>query len=193
VIVKLTGKIDSIFEDFVIIDVCGVGYAVHVLSRFRDAMSCGNECSLRIVHIFKQEGQYLCGFQDEKEVHVFKELLDVPGVGLRSAMSILSALSVREFALAVINQDADVFCGISGVGKKTAGRILLELKGKTLTKIKDICSTQESSGVNDAILGLMSLGYPRNDILKVVRGVAERLGPSASANEVIVSCLKDIK
>jgi Holliday junction DNA helicase RuvA len=192
-IAKLTGTVDSILDDSVILDVCGVGYAVYALSRLRDSLLVGDKCSLRIVHIFKQDSQHLCGFQDEKEVHVFKELMDVPGIGLRSAMSILSTLSVRDFAMAVVNQDANVLCEVNGIGKKTAGRILLELKDKMLSKIKDIYSDTENQNINDAILGLISLGYQKNNALKVVKDTANKLGPSASVNELIVSCLKDIR
>jgi Holliday junction DNA helicase RuvA len=95
--------------------------------------------------------------------------------------------------MAVVNQETDVLCGVSGIGKKTAGRILLELKDKTLMKIKDIYSMQENPNINDAILGLISLGYPRSNTLKVVKDVSGRLGPGASVNELIVHCLKEIK
>jgi Holliday junction DNA helicase RuvA len=192
-IAKLVGTIDSILDDSIVLDVCGVGYVVYTPSKLRDSFIVGDKCTLRIIHIFKQDSQYLCGFQDEKEMHIFKELMDVPGIGLRSAMSVLSTLSVRDFAMAVINQDANVLCGVSGIGKKTAGRILLELKDKMLSKIKDIYSDTENQNINDAILGLISLGYQKNNALKVVKDTANRLGPSASVNELIVNCLKDIR
>ena len=191
-IAKLKGKVDEIFDDSIIIDANGVGYQVYVASQLKNSANIGDAISLRIYHIFKQENQYLCGFQDAEEMNIFKALLDVPGIGVKSAMSILSTLSIEEFAMAVASQDPTTLCRAGGVGKKTAERILLELKDKTLTKIKDVCS-KGNENINDAILGLISLGYQKNNILKIVSEVSQKLGQSASTNELIVQCLKEIK
>ncbi|MDR0630819.1 MAG: Holliday junction branch migration protein RuvA [Holosporales bacterium] len=192
-IAKLTGKIDSIFDDSIIIDVEGIGYQVYISSRLKEALTLGQKYSIRILHIFKQEAQYFCGFQDEREMNTFKALLEVQGVGTKSAMSILSTLSIEEFAMAIIEQDTAVLCSINGVGKKTAERILLELKDKTLLKMKDACIYQENPNVNDAILGLISLGYQKNSIMKTIKEVSAKLGNKTSTNELIIECLKEIK
>jgi Holliday junction DNA helicase RuvA len=191
-IAKLNGIIDTIFDDSVIVDVGGVGYHVFVTSKLNASLQIGKNISLRIFHIFKQEMQYLCGFQNSEEISTFKALLDVPGIGVKSAMSILSTLSTEELALAVASQDSQLLCKTNGVGKKTAERILLELKDKTLVKIKDLCKP-DGTNVNDAILGLISLGYQKGNIIKTINEISQRLGTDASTNELIVSCLKEMK
>ena len=80
-IAKLSGIVDQILEDSIIIDVGGVGYQVFVTSKFAKQLEVGAQISVRIYHIFRQEMQFLCGFQSEEEMRVFKALLDVPGIG----------------------------------------------------------------------------------------------------------------
>ncbi len=191
-IAKLSGIIDEISEDSIIIDVNGAGYQVFVPLKLKQKIEIGSKISVRIFHIFKQEMQYLCGFQDEEEMGVFKALLDVPGIGVKSAMAVLSTLSIGEFATAVATQDSMVLCKVGGIGKKTAERILLELKDKTLTKLKDVCK-QDNQNVNDAILGLISLGYQKNRILPLLNDISKKLGQSASANELIVNALREMR
>ena len=189
-IAKLKGIVDTLNEDSVILDVNGVGYLVYISAKFRDSLNVRDSAEIRISHIFKQENQYLCGFQDSEEMSIFKALLDVPGIGIKSAMSVLSTLSTQEFAMAVANQDPTTLCRAGGVGKKTAERILLELKDKTLVKMKGVCSADQSN-VNDAVLGLISLGYQKGNISKVMAEVSARLGRDASTNDLIIQCLKE--
>jgi Holliday junction DNA helicase RuvA len=191
-IAKLKGIVDSILEDSIILDVNGVGYQVYVSAKVRGAAVVGTEISLIIFHVFKQETQYLCGFQDDTEKSIFKALLDVHGIGFKSAMLILSTLSPREFAFAVANQDASIICRTNGIGKKTAERILLELKDKLSNKISGGDDIQNCNNVNDAILGLISLGYQKNNIVKIINEVSNKLGQTASADELIIGYLKAI-
>ncbi|MDR3224212.1 MAG: Holliday junction branch migration protein RuvA [Holosporales bacterium] len=191
-IAKLRGVVDTISEDSVIIDVHDIGFSVLVSSRLRDSLSVGQETVVRILHIFIQESQYLCGFESDEEISIFKALLSVRGVGIKSAMSVLSVLSIGEFAIAVANQDSDILCNANGVGRKTAERILLELKDKTLLNMKDISATN-SSNFNDAVLGLINLGYQKSNVLKAMTAVSRRLGTSASVNDLIIECLREIK
>jgi Holliday junction DNA helicase RuvA len=190
-IAKLTGKIDNILEDSIIIDVNGIGFQVLLSAKLQSSFSIGQEVSLRIYQIFRQEQQYLCGFSNEEELAIFKALLDVHGVGIKSAMSVLSILSIEEFAVAVANQEPGPFHQVTGIGKKTAERILLELKDRNITKIKDM-NIQGTQNINDAILGLMSLGYQRSVVIKTVSEVVKTLGSNALPNEIIIQCLKII-
>ncbi len=190
---KLKGTVDAILEDSIIIDVNGVGYLVHVSSKFLEAVHVGDNVDVRVHHIFKQEQQILCGFKNSEEMSIFKALLDVHGIGVKSAMSVLSTLSPEEFAMAVANQDPTTLCRVGGIGRKTAERILLELKDKTLIKMMEVCSSKIKSNVNDAILGLISLGYQKGSISRAIAEVSARLGKEASTNELIVQCLKEIK
>ena len=120
-IAKLSGIVDQILEDSIIIDVGGVGYQVFVTSKFAKQLEVCAQISVRIYHIFRQEMQFLCGFQSEEEMRVFKALLDVPGIGVKSGLAVLSTLSIGEVATAIATQDSSILCRVSGIGKKTAG------------------------------------------------------------------------
>ncbi|MBQ2175097.1 MAG: Holliday junction branch migration protein RuvA, partial [Alphaproteobacteria bacterium] len=151
-IAKLTGIIDEILDDSIIIDVHGVGYQVYVTSSLLQKSNIGGDISVQIEHIIKQDAQFLCGFQTKDEIGVFRVLLNVHGIGARSALAILSTLSISEFATAVATQDATPLSRVSGIGKKTAERILLELKDKTLSTLRNV-QPQNNENINDAMLG----------------------------------------
>jgi Holliday junction DNA helicase RuvA len=191
-IAKLRGTIDYILEDSVIIDTGILGYKVNVSQKLLQKLKIGEEIGLYIHHVFKQEQQYLCGFTDYEEINVFEALLNVPSIGVKSALSVVSDLTIEEFAMAIANQDADTLCRVNGIGEKTAARILLELKGKTLLKIKDMYSKGKSH-VNDAMLGLVSLGYQKAKVMRTLTKVCDEIGHDAPANEIIVHCLKELK
>lgn len=192
-IAKLKGVIDSVSVDgnSVVVDVAGVGYLVSVSSRLINSVVVGDRVELHIYHVIKAESQYLCGFQTIDEVRAFKILLDVHGVGVKSALSVLSTLSLEELAISIATQNADMLVNVEGIGRKTAARILLELKDKTIMKLDDP-ENKSNRSINDAILGLMSLGYPKNAVAKLVNKAFAEIGQNASANELIVSCLRSV-
>ena len=123
---------------------------------------------------------------------VSNALLNVHGIGVRSALAILSTLSISEIATAVATQDATPLSRVSGIGKKTAERILLELKDKTLSTLRNI-QPQNNENINDAMLGLISLGYQKNNVARLLQKVSKELGSNASANDLILRALKEIR
>ena len=191
-IAKLTGTIDEITDDSIIIDVNGVGYQVFVTSDLLLNFSIGDKTSIKIIHIMKQDTQMLCGFQTDEEINIFRSLLDVHGIGVKSALSILSTLSTGEIATAIASQDVVALSKVSGIGKKTAERILLELKDKTITAIKDDRLTN-SENFHDAMLGLISLGYQKNKVQTILQKITKELGINASVNELIIRALKEMR
>ena len=190
-IAKLTGIVDEILDDSIIIDVNGVGYQVYATSSLLKKSTVGETISVQIEHIIKQDTQFLCGFQTKEEVGVFRVLLNVHGIGVRSALSILPTLSISEIATAVATQDATPLSRVSGIGKKTAERILLELKDKTLLNVKDV-QLQSNSAINDAMLGLISLGYQKSIVLPLLQKVTKKLGFNAPSNEIIREALREV-
>ena len=191
-IAKLTGIVDEILDDAVVIDVGGVGYLVYATTRLLHESTVGAQISLQIEHIIKQDAQFLCGFQTKEEVAVFRVLLNVHGIGVRSALAILSTLSISEIATAIATQDAIPLSRVSGIGKKTAERILLELKDKTLSTLKDV-KPQSNENINDAMLGLLSLGYQKSSVVPLLQKISKELGSTASANDLILRALKEIR
>lgn len=190
-IAKLSGIIDEILDDSIVIDVNGIGYQVFIASKLKSSLEIGEKISLKISHIFKQENQFLCGFQYEDEKNAFKVLMDVPGIGIKSAMAILSAISLEDLATAIATQEAAILCKVPGVGRKTAERILLELKDKNIAKIKDVYD-KSNENINDAVLGLISLGYQKSIVQKTIINVYKKLGSSTPTNELIIESLKEI-
>lgn len=190
-IAKLSGIIDEILDDSIVVDVNGIGYQIFITSKLKSNLEIGEKISLKISHIFKQENQFLCGFQYEDEKNAFKVLMDVPGIGIKSAMAILSAISLEELATAIATQEASILCKVSGVGRKTAERILLELKDKNIAKIKDVYD-KSNENINDAVLGLISLGYQKSIVQKTIINVYKKLGSNTPTNELIVESLKEI-
>ncbi len=191
-IAKLTGVVDEILDDSIIIDVNGMGYQVYATSSLLQKSIVGERISVQIEHIIKQDAQFLCGFQTKEEVGVFRVLLNVHGIGVRSALAILSTLSIGEIATAIATQDATPLSRVSGIGKKTAERILLELKDKTLVAIKDV-QPQSNSAINDAMLGLISLGYKKSKILPLLQQISSELGCNVAANDLIVHALRNLR
>lgn len=191
-IAKLTGTVDEILDDSIIIDVNGVGYQVYATSSLLQGSAVGAPISVCIEHVIKQDTQFLCGFQSKEEAVVFKVLLNVHGIGVKSALSILSALSIGEIATAVATQDASVLNRVSGIGKKTAERILLELKDRTLSTLKDV-NYRSNENLNDAILGLISLGYSRNSVVPLLQKLSKELGSKVPANDLIRHALREIR
>ncbi len=203
-IAKLKGNIDSINDDStIIIDVNGVGYMVFVSSKLIENIHVGDYVDIKTMHIFKQDQQYLCGFQNSEELTIFKALLDVPGIGVKSAMSIISSLSIQEIAVGIATQDSSILCRVNGIGKKTASRILLELKDKSLTKLtidpqnnnnlNNNNNIYNDQNVNDAILGLVSLGYQKSHVIRVINDIMKNNDyKNIQTNELIVLGLKNI-
>lgn len=191
-IAKLTGLIDEIRDDAIVIDVNGVGYLVYATTKLLQESAVGSQISVQVEHIIKQDAQFLCGFQTKEEVGVFKVLLNIHGIGIRSALAILSTLSISEIATAIATQDATPLSQVSGIGRKTAERILLELKDKTLSTLKDV-KPQNNENINDAMLGLISLGYQKNNVVQLLQKISKELGSNASANDLILRALKEIR
>jgi Holliday junction DNA helicase RuvA len=176
IIGKLKGVIDSLFEDHLILMVQGVGYTVFAPSKTLSRFEVGEAATLFIEHIIREDHQQLCGFAEESERGAFKTLLGVQGVGVRVALSLLSVLTSQELAEAIINQDKTLLSRADGVGPKLAGRLVLELKDKVSAflgagVISSLPRESIPSFIEDAIQGLVSLGYNRYEASQVVNTV----------------------
>jgi holliday junction DNA helicase RuvA len=129
-IARLTGKVIEREEGSIILDVNGVGYRVAVLPTLQQKARGGVELSLQIFHQVSSDAQALFGFEGTEDLKCFKLLLTVPSVGPRTAMGILEVAAPKVLAQAVAEGDLVLLTKVSGVGRKTAERILIELKGK---------------------------------------------------------------
>jgi holliday junction DNA helicase RuvA len=177
----------------VVINVGGIGYEAFIpLSSYDQMPSRGSACRLLTVDHVREDLHQLFGFMSEDERSMFQQLTTVSGVGPRTALSSLSGLSVRELRAAIANRDIRRLSSIQGIGKKTAERIVVELKDKispadALEALADSESgrPEEDMKTRDAILALVALGYRQDEGRKMVRQALEH-GDAADSTEDII-------
>lgn len=171
-IAKLSGLVDTLELDTLIIDVHGVGYLVHASSRTLGRLAQGQSVSLLIEPIVSQEQTRLFGFLTTDERQWFRLLLTVQGVGGKVALALLAALSPEELAQAIGTQDTTMICRADGVGPKLGGRIVAELKDKVPAfSYQPVLSTNVSMGNQEALLALINLGYKRAEVAQVLQSL----------------------
>ncbi len=215
-IAKLRGIVDSIGEDFCVVDVNGVGYLVFASSRTLGKLATGAEAALKIETVVREDSISLYGFYDAWEKEWFLTLTKVQGVGAKVCLSILSALSPNQLAQAVSAQDKASFTRANGVGPKLAARIVTELKDKIVTipltadskefakEMNNMDAGQETENyedqlavraedpnlMEDAISALVNLGYQRLEAYRAVnKALAEQ--PDADVSGIIRLALKE--
>ncbi|HEX4235054.1 MAG TPA: Holliday junction branch migration protein RuvA [Caldimonas sp.] len=156
---RLTGTLAAKAPPQVLVDVGGVGYEVDVpMSSFYNLPALGERVTLLTHFVVREDAQVLFGFLTHEERSTFRLLVKISGVGPRTALSILSGLSVDELARAVGMQESGRLIKVPGIGKKTAERLLLELKGK-LADAVSAPQAMASSAQGDILQALLALGY----------------------------------
>ena len=155
----------------VLLDVQGLGYEVDVpMSTFYDLPATGSEVTLYTHLLIREDVHLLFGFATECERQIFRQLLKISGVGARTALALLSGLSIGELHEAVSAQDSTYLIRVPGIGKKTAERLLLELRDKLDAVSPAMESMRSSSSENDDIYNaLLALGYSDREVNKVVK------------------------
>jgi holliday junction DNA helicase RuvA len=178
---RLTGRLAAKQPPQVLLDVGGVAYEVDVpMSTFYALPATGETVSLFTHLIVREDAHILYGFATLEERGAFRQLIRISGVGARTALSVLSGMSVGELASAVALQDAARLVKVPGIGRKTAERLLLELKGKLLP----IEETRERP--SDVVNALLALGYSDKEATAAVKGLA----PGLPVAEAIRAALK---
>ena len=179
---RLSGKLAAKNPPQVLIDTGGVGYELDVpMSTFYSLPATGEAVSLFTHLVVREDAHVLYGFATLEERGAFRQLIRISGVGARTALSVLSGLSVADLAEAVTLQDAARLTKIPGIGKKTAERLLLELKGKVVETVR-----QASGNASDVLNALLGLGYSEKEALSAVKGLA----PGLAVTEGIRAALK---
>ncbi len=155
----LHGKVINKSLNFAIIEVAGIGYQVFAGENFLNELKIGIETEVYTHHQVREEASDLYGFKTLEDLELFGLLLSVSGVGPKSALGVISMASTNDIKEAIIRGDANLLTKVSGIGKKTAERLVLELKTKILRGTS--ISSLESGGLagGDEIDALMSLGY----------------------------------
>lgn len=184
-IAKLTGTIDDILIGKVIIDVQGVGYLVFVTNGTLANVRTGAEKILYTYHAIRENASDLYGFETQEELDFFELLLSISGVGPKSALGILNASSIETLVEGIQSGDASQLTKVSGIGKKSAEKIVLELKDKLGTVAT---SGSNLSGSGEAIEALTALGYSAHDAREAIKNVDR----SASTEDIIRQALKQL-
>ena len=157
---KLSGTLSEKNPPQVLVDCQGVGYEVDVpMSTFYNLPAVGEKVSLLIHFVVREDAQILYGFGSSEERAAFRQLIKISGVGPRTALGVLSGMSVSELAQAITLQEAGRLVKIPGIGKKTAERLLLELKGKMGADLGPATAAAADSTQNDILQALVALGY----------------------------------
>lgn len=160
-IAKLKGAIEYIRGSYVVVDVNGVGYKVFATSYILGKIAGNQKVSFFIHTYVREDILALYGFLELEDLEMFELLISISGIGPKAAMGILSIADVKTIRTAILNEDPSVLTKVSGVGKKTAARVILELKNK----ISDLSEGEKKEALadSDALEALIGMGYSVNE------------------------------
>ncbi|NCT98009.1 MAG: Holliday junction branch migration protein RuvA [Comamonadaceae bacterium] len=174
---KLSGTLLEKNPPQILLDCHGVGYEVDVpMSTFYHLPASGERVSLLTHFVVREDAQILYGFATAPERDAFRQLIKISGVGPRTALAVLSGLSVNDLAQAVSTQETGRIVKVPGIGKKTAERLLLELKGKLGVDLGLPAGAARSDAQADIQQALMALGYNEKDATAALKALPAEVG-----------------
>ena len=196
-IYSLKGKISRVDDNVIVVDVNGVGYEVYASFNSIDELTRKQDATVYTYMAVREDAVNLFGFASLEEKRMFIHLISISGIGPKMAISILSGMSAEALASAVVNQNVSILTKIKGLGKKTAERIVLELKEKVDAVVKQGSSPMDgfesavsevsfTNEMNDAVAVLVELGIKKEEAVKMVKAKAE---PADKADAIIRKCL----
>ncbi|VEJ09184.1 Holliday junction branch migration protein RuvA [Actinobacillus delphinicola] len=201
---RLTGILAEKQPPEILLDVHGVGYELLLpMTSFYDLPELNQEVTLFTHFVVREDAQQLYGFSHKADRHLFRELIKTNGVGPKLGLAILSAMSVEEFSYAIEREEVSKLTKIPGVGKKTAERLVVELKGKfkdsvqrdffieskTLPSSSPTLEKMDNMAAQDAIAALIALGYKASEAEKAVKRVAKE---DLNSEQLIREALKSM-
>ncbi len=196
----LRGILAAVGTDQILVETGGIGYGIYMPQAALSSLPpVGEEVLIYTYLNVKEDDLQLFGFLYRDDLEIFKQLITVSGIGPKGALGILSALSSDEFRMAVLSGDARAIAAAPGIGKKTAEKLILELKDRF--SMEDVLDHAAGPGtatgaaligdsdiLSDAVQALVALGYGNTEALRAVRQV--ETGPDTSVNEVLKEALK---
>ena len=171
---RLSGRLAAKHPPQVLLEVGGVAYELDVpMSTFYTLPATGEPVTLHTHLVIREDAHVLYGFATLEERTAFRQLIRISGIGARTALAVLSGLSVADLAQAVTLQETGRLTKVPGIGKKTAERLLLELKGKLADALPTVGSiAAPGSEAADILNALVSLGYSEKEALRAIKGLA---------------------
>lgn len=194
------GTLEEVLPSMIVVNAGGIGYQILIpLSSYSKLPAQGSRIRVLTHHHVREDAQILYGFSSAEERDLFRLLMaHVSGVGPKLALAILSGMAVDQFKSAVVTSDLAAISRISGVGKKTAERVVLELKDKLGVAAEWEAASRENAPtgierhLHDAVLALISLGYKQVDAHKAVKAVLPKLSSGSSVEDVVREALKNL-
>lgn len=198
-IASVEGVVADVGADSLILEAGGLGYRVFAGPGTLAAARPGARLKLRTYHLVREDAQALYGFRSPEELGFFEQLLAVAGVGPKVALAIVSARPVADLQLAILQSDEAVLTSVSGVGKKLAGRVILELKEKVAAAGMAAAAAAGSPGgatrgvgEGEVVAALQALGYTPAEARDAARAVAGQAAPDASLEERVKMALREL-
>ena len=192
------GKLTLATPTKAVIDINGIGYAIQIsLKTYQKLPQIGTETLIYVAAVIREDDHALYGFLTMEEKSLFHVLTGISGVGPKTAVGILGHVDIADFQLAVLQGNAALLSKIPGIGKKTAERLVMELKDKfsntapgSLTSLNSNIALTKGTPTSDAISALINLGYHPLDAQKRVNQVQESLTDKATLSELITMALR---
>lgn len=194
----IRGILVSKREDSIVVECNHIGYEIYVpLSVLSELPSTGNEVKIHTELYVREDILKLFGFVSEDDIDVFRKLISVSGIGPKGALGILSTMTPDALRLAVLTENVAAISQAKGIGKKTAGKLVIELKDKlkpidldSLSE-SDLQMSPSSSLIEEAMLGLTTLGYSQTEALNAVKRVKDHSSVSAIIKSALTNLAKE--
>lgn len=198
----IKGTVASCDADSIILDNHGIGYLIYVPSSLSEQLSVGDEVKIHTYFAVREDAICLYGFETKDELELYKLLLSVSGIGPKGAMGLLSVMNADDIRFAVLSDDAAAIARAPGIGKKTAQKVIIELKDKLSledafekkaahAKEADAKDNVQNKAQSEAVMALAALGYSNTEALKAVRKAAPD-HEGADTEELIKAALKEL-
>lgn len=191
-IASVEGRVAAIRTDSLVIDVGGIGYRVYCGPSTLSAARSGQTLRLHTHHLVREEVQALYGFRTVEELGFFELLTTVTGVGPKVGLAIVSSRPVADLQLAILQGDEAVLTAVGGVGKRLAGRIVLELKEK-VAAAGSVGSAGGVSGETEVVAALQALGYSAGEAREASRAAVAGIAVGASLEERVKAALRGLR
>ncbi len=187
----LKGKLTDLTPAYAVVETGNIGYHIHISLHTYTLIKDMTEVKLFIHHVIREDAHLLFGFSDITERELFRQLVSVSGIGANTARLILSSMSPDDLRQTIATENVAVLQGIKGIGTKTAQRVIVDLRDKVgkMPESGEILQVPDNSIVEESLSALVTLGFPRNRVRKVVEKIVGA-DPAKAVEDIVKEALK---